>query len=57
MRLSDALLIDKDNTYVKFTPEGSKKSTRVYLKDADKVNYNGTDCYSFKYRVNADEFN
>ena len=55
MRLSDALLIDKDNTYVKFTPEGSKKSTRVYLKDADKVNYNGTDCYSFKCRVNAAE--
>ena len=55
MRLSDALLIDKDNTYVEFTPEGSKKSTRVYLKDADKVNYNGTDCYSFKCRVNAAE--
>lgn len=55
MRLSDALLIDKDNTYVEFTPEGSKKSTRVYLKDADKVNYNGTDCYSFKCRVSAAE--
>lgn len=55
MQLSDSLLIDKDNTYVEFTPEGSKKSTRVYLKDADKVNYNGTDCYSFKYRVNAAE--
>ena len=55
MQLSDSLLIDKDNTYVEFTPEGSKKSTRVYLKDADKVNYNGSDCYSFKCRVNAAE--
>lgn len=55
MRLSDELLIDKDNAYVEFTLEGSKKSTRVYLKDADKVNYNGADCYSFKYRVNAAE--
>lgn len=55
MQLSDSLLIDKDNAYVEFTPEGSKKSTRVYLKDADKVNYNGTDCYSFKCRVNAAE--
>ena len=33
----------------------AKKSTRVYLKDADKVSYNGTDCYSFKYRVSAVE--
>jgi len=55
MQLSDSLLIDKDNAYVEFTPEGSKKSTRVYLKDADKVNYNGSDCYSFKCRVNAAE--
>mgnify|MGYP000555101384 FL=1 len=55
MQLSDSLLIDKDNAYVEFTLEGSKKSTRVYLKDADKVNYNGADCYSFKYRVNAAE--
>ena len=55
MLLSDSLLIDKDNIYVEFTTDGSKKSTRVYLKDADKVNYNGTDCYSFKYRVNAAE--
>lgn len=55
MQLSDSLLIDKDNAYVEFTPEGSKKFTRVYLKDADKVNYNGTDCYSFKCRVNAAE--
>jgi len=55
MQLSDSLLIDKDNIYVEFTTDGSKKSTRVYLKDADKVNYNGTDCYSFKYRVNAAE--
>ena len=55
MQLSDSLLIDKDNAYVEFTPEGSKKFTRVYLKDADKVNYNGTDCYSFKCRVNAGE--
>ena len=55
MQLSDSLLIDKDNTYVEFTPEGSKKSTRVYLKDADKVNYNGSDCYSFKCMVNAAE--
>jgi len=55
MQLSDSLLIDKDNAYVEFTPEGSKKSTCVYLKDADKVNYNGSDCYSFKCRVNAAE--
>ena len=55
MQLSDSLMIDKDNAYVEFTLEGSKKSTRVYLKDADKVNYNGADCYSFKYRVNASE--
>ena len=55
MQLSDSLLIDKDNAYVEFTPEGSKKSTCVYLKDADKINYNGSDGYSFKYRVNAAE--
>ena len=55
MQLSDSLLIDKDNIYVEFTTDGSKKSTRVYLKDADKVNYNDSDCYSFKYRVNAAE--
>lgn len=55
MQLSDSLLIDKDNAYVEFTPEGSKKFTRVYLKDADKVNYNGSDCYLFKCRVNAAE--
>lgn len=30
MRLSDALLIDKDNTYVEFTPEGSK-NPHVYI--------------------------
>lgn len=55
MQLSDSLLIDKDNIYVEFTTDGSKKSTRVYLKDADKVNCNDSDCYSFKYRVNAAE--
>lgn len=30
MQLSDSLLIDKDNAYVEFTPEGSKNS-HVYI--------------------------
>ena len=40
MQLSDSLLIDKDNSYVEFTPEGSKKFTCVYsnfLRVAKKV--------------------
>lgn len=31
MQLSDSLLIDKDNTYVEFTPEGRAKNPHVYI--------------------------